>query len=410
MKPIFSILGGGISGMSAAWYLRKRYPEAKIQLFEKSDRLGGVIGTQRAERWLFEEGPRTFQESRSHCLLELIEELGLKNQLLASSKEAQERYIFSSGKLLSFKTFLPDLLYALCKEPFRAKSDEEDESIASFARRRLGEKITKLLVDPMILGIYAGDIEKLSMRSSLPFFFSLEKKGKSLLSFLFSQKKKSHLFTLRQGIYSLIETIEKKADIEIHYNATVERLDAFGVVVNGKFYHSDQTFSALPAHVIGKLSDLSCNFFSNGLHVVHQIYEDETPSILEKPGFGYLVPSVEKQEILGMVFDSSIFPEQGEKSFLRLTGMIREGAKEPNIIMQKAVIDHLGIRKKPLQSFHRHYESAIPQFQVGYHREIFAFEEKMKQKFPHLFLLGNYFEGGPSVEACVARSKKMTSI
>ena len=123
------VLGGGISGLSAAWYLRKQYPQAKITLLEKGDRLGGWIQTIQRGDSLFEMGPRTFAVSRSSSLLQLIEEVGLKEEILFSDPAASKRFLWHKGALRSMGSFMPMLFRGLIQEAFVPKKVCEDESI-----------------------------------------------------------------------------------------------------------------------------------------------------------------------------------------------------------------------------------------------------------------------------------------
>lgn len=356
----YSILGGGISGLSAAWFLRKKYPKAQITLREKAGRLGGAIQTSFEKGFLFEKGPRTFQSLKCPCLLQLIRDVGLEGELIFSS--VPKRYLWHQGRLRSpfFPTFLP----ALLREPFLSKKCPDDESIYDFAVRRFNHKIAVTLFDPLTLGIYAGDIRKLSIRSCFPKM----REG----SVLFSMPKGGRLFTLRSGMSTLIDALAK-LDIEIVLNCSDERVEA------------DKVLSALPSP-----------FEKQPITVVNMAFEGD---VLPKKGFGYLVPTEEREKILGMIWDSVIFPQQNRGDETRITAMLREGGVSDAL---DAARRHLGITKAPVHTAVS--VAAIPQFEVGYHKRIAQYERNS----PHL-LLGNYLEG-PSVEACIQRSFKIISI
>ncbi len=394
------ILGGGISGLSAAWFLRRKDPRLKITLLEKSHRLGGFIQTERKDGFLFEKGPRTFQSSRSPALLSLISDLGLEPELIFSAPT--KRYLCHRGKLRSLGSFIPSLLPALLREPFIPRSGKEDESIYDFAARRFSPKIAETFFDPLTLGVYGGDIRKLSIRSCFSQFYRYEKeKGSILRGMLASSSpkpKKVHgLFTLKNGMQQLIETLAKKLDIEIVCNCEVESIQKNEVHARGKSWSADQIFSALPASVIGRL--LGTPFTMNSMWVVNLVFEGPC---LAKKGFGYLVPTQEKQSLLGMIWDSSVFPQQNLQNETRLTAMVREEEKDPLNRTLNAARQHLDIQKEPLKCSISHAIQAIPQFEVGYWQKISLFE---KQAYP-LILLGNYIEG-VSVEDCIQRSKRM---
>ena len=123
--------------------------------------------------------------------------------------------------------------------------------------------------------------------------------------------------------------------------------------------------------------------------------------VLSKKGFGYLVPTEEKENLLGMIWDSEVFPQQNRAQETRVTAMMRKGSLDAALdVMQR----HLGVAQKPL--FHSLFlaEKSIPQFHVGYWEQLSRFEAGAKKKFPSLVLLGNYLQGA-SVDACIALAK-----
>lgn len=359
------ILGGGITGLSAAWHLCRKNPQAKITLLEKESRLGGWIRTSREGGFLFEQGPRTFPFSRSPHLLQLIRELNL--EIIASPP--QPRYIYSQGRLRSLSSFLPALLPYLIREPFLAPALTEDESIYEFAARRFSPKIAETLFDPLTLGIYAGDIRKLSMRACFP---TLVKGSliRTLLSSLLGPKKQKGLFTLPGGMETLIAALQKQLPIEIVLNCEVESIGENIVAAGGKTWHADRIISALP---------LQCP--SKSLWVVNLAYAGD---VLPRKGFGYLVPSQENESLIGAIFDSAAFPQQNTHNETRLTAMLRAEELQP---IQKAIETlhrHLQLPSEPIYTSSFFAQNAIPQFEVGC----------------------NYSEG-LSVDDCIARGIKM---
>lgn len=375
------VLGGGISGLSAAWALSRKFPNAQITLLEKSSRLGGVIETKREGEFLYELGPRTFAFHRSKSLLQLIQEVGLEKELIFS--KGGKRYLYQQGRLQTIPIFslLPRLLF--CR-----KSDQEDESIYEFAKRNFNRKIAETLFDPLTLGIYAGDIRKLSMRSCFPKFWE---------GAFFSGMKTGGLFTLRRGMGSLIEELQKQLPVEFVFNTTVESIGAQFVAANGKIWEADQIVSTLPAAAIGSL--LGEHFTTQSLWVVNLLFKEK---VLKKKGYGYLIPTREKEALLGMVWDSSIFPELNQGTVL--TALIRPETEDPIAAALDAIRRHLRIDAIP-ETRSYFASNAIPQFEVGYWQKIAQFEERHQS----LILLGNYFQS-PSVDTCIHRSLSRLSV
>ncbi len=366
------ILGGGITGLSAAWFITQKYPHAHVTLLEKEGRLGGWIRSSREGGFFFEKGPRTFVYSRSPHLLALIRSLGLE----IFHSPPQKRYLFHKGKLRSLSSFIPGLLPYLVRELFIPPTQVEDESIYDFAARRFSPHIAETFFDPLTLGIYGGDIRKLSLRCCFPSLYQAERqKGSVVRSLLFRKKSKEPqgLFTLQGGMETLIAALQKRLPIEIVLHCPVESIESKQVIAGGKKWEADHIVNALPLP-----------FPAQSLWVVNLAYAGD---VLRKKGYGYLVPSQEKQPILGTIFDSSIFPQQNVQGETRLTTMVRPEEKEPLAVALQAARQHLGISAQPLFTAAYLAKEAIPQFPVGC-----------------------AFTGSVSIEGCLHRAKNALEV
>lgn len=402
MKKIL-IAGGGISGLVARYYLSKRFPESEIVLFEKSGQLGGCVQSDHKE-FFFERGPRTFKASRSEALIALIKELGLEGEMVHSSKASNRRYILKEGKLRSPLALAWKMLPALTNEWRKPYPWEGDESIEAFVSRRLGSYAAETFFDPLTLGIYAGDIRKLSIKSCFSGLKALEMEYGSLTRGLLKSPKKKKpkgLFTLNGGLSLLIETLAKKGRGEIRLNQGIhEPHEGF-----------DHHVLALPLKGLHAFFDFDPevqSFFDSigsvNLSVVSVAYKQ---SLLKKRGFGYLIPSDQGEEVLGVVFDSCVFPEQNQTPHeTRLTVMLG-GAHHPQFDPSKArekaltaIHEHLGIDASPDYCHVTHYPHAIPQYYVGHDERVMAFESLMKKRYPHITCIGNALHGA-SINQCV---------
>ena len=390
MKKIV-IAGGGISGLSARYYLSKRYPNADIVLFEKSGRLGGCIESV-SDPYFFETGPRTIKASRSGELLKLIEDLDLKSEVVYSSKHAKRRYLWIDQKLRTLPSLIRPLIPALLKEWRQPYPWEGDESIASFVERRLGKYAAETFFDPITLGIFAGDIHNLSISACFPELKAMEREFGSLTRALFKKKKKKKqkgLFTLIGGLQTLIDRLVERGRGEIHLNTPLESLN------------NEHTILALPAPAAANLfqeDSVVRAFFlsvpSVSLTVVNIAFKEK---VLNREGFGYLVPSKEKEEIMGVVFDSSLFPNQNREGETRLTAFLRQGGEEEAL---SGLQRHLGIQETPTTLRVKTYPHAVPQYRVGHLKRVETFENHLKQHYPHVTCIGNYLRG-VSLNACV---------
>lgn len=420
MKKRVLILGGGISGLSAAYFLGQR--GFACTLLEKSERLGGWLHTQSHEGFLFERGPRTFQSRRAGALLELIGQLGLESECIFSALEAKKRYLWKGGKMhaipqhplkLFTSPLTRDLLLRLALE-WRVAPSFTEESVWDFARRRLGQKAAERFFDPMVLGIYAGDLKRLSVRSCFPALKRWEEESGSLTRALFkaSDKSGAGLFSLKGGTSSLVEALMERSGAEILLGEQVQRLrfssDGVAVETQKGIWHGDRVVSTLPAYALAPLVGGEAGMLLESIEyasitVVNIGYKRAQ---LALAGFGYLIPTTEGEEVLGAVFDSSIFPQQnGSASEVRLTVMIRGVEKEDaeyRRLAKSALQRHLGLSQEPDVLVVTRATRAIPQYLLGHAEKI----ARLLQVCPsRCHLLGTYLEG-VSVNDAILRAKQ----
>jgi oxygen-dependent protoporphyrinogen oxidase len=157
--------------------------------------------------------------------------------------------------------------------------------------------------------------------------------------------------------------------------------------------------SALPGPTIGALTKIEPAWPTSSLWVVSLAFPADA---LVKPGFGYLIPSIEKESLLGALFDSHIFPQQNQGREVRLTAMVRNQGDAAWACQTaiEGVRRHLNLRQDPLFAHVNSHPFTIPQFPVGYAHFKAQFQHKIKTQFPNLSVIGNFLEG-PSVDACV---------
>ncbi|MEC8972284.1 MAG: protoporphyrinogen oxidase, partial [Verrucomicrobiota bacterium] len=184
-----AIIGGGITGLTAAFRLQQRGIPAV--LFEAADRVGGVIQTVREGGYLAECGPNTILET-SPLIGELVADLGLGDRRIDTSESAENRYIVRNKRPVKLPAsplgFLASPLFScrakarLLAEPFvrRAPADAE-ESLAQFVRRRVGREFLEYAINPFVAGVYAGAPETLSVREAFPKLHALEQRYGSLI-------------------------------------------------------------------------------------------------------------------------------------------------------------------------------------------------------------------------------------
>ncbi|WP_318258441.1 protoporphyrinogen oxidase [Geobacter anodireducens] len=198
------VAGGGISGLATAYLLKTRAAqegfELDVTLVEREERLGGKIRSIKEEGYLCEWGPNGFLDSKPQTL-DLCRELGASDLLLRSNDNARKRFIYTGGALNRLPENGPMFLKSgliswpgklrLAMEPFiPKKAGGEDETLAAFGRRRLGDEALRKLIAPMVSGIFAGNPETMSLRSCFPRIAELEDEYGSLVRAMIRLAKK----------------------------------------------------------------------------------------------------------------------------------------------------------------------------------------------------------------------------
>lgn len=431
--PKIGVLGGGISGLTAAWFLKQR--GAEVTLFEK-ETPGGAIRTELKHGLVLDLGPNSLRD-KSGELLQLIFELGLKDELLMISKAFKTRSIVRNSKLQFIKPSLTsllrtDLLSLKAKlrffaEPFQPIGKEQEESVGSFLRRRVGKEAVNYLADPILSGIFAGDIEKLSKTEILPEFARYESEYSSLfLGILSKNKTINHpqlpaVFNFHNGLQTLPNRLAEKLNSElIHTKVTcLEFIDNHvKVTTENDMYIFDKVLSCLPAHVLSSLIFEHAPDLSNHLEKIHYpavLSTSVTYSNKDIPkntdAFGFLVPRIEGFDLLGAIWKSSIFPShtpEGQKQFTLLAGGAHKVIQKNEITeTQNKIIQEfskiMNINAEPIHSDHMYWEKAIPQQNLGYGKMRSAVSDFMK--IQKNFTIGGNYLWGVSIPDCIKQAK-----
>ncbi|PMP72792.1 MAG: protoporphyrinogen oxidase [Calditerrivibrio nitroreducens] len=428
-----AIIGGGISGISTAFLLEKLKKELsldmEITIIEKRLRWGGSIETSREDGFIVEAGPNGFLDSKPHTL-ELLSMAGLSNNLVKSNDLARKRYIMRNGILhrlpenppMFFKSKLlsSSAKMRILSEYFIQKSVPEDESVADFAIRRLGKEALEYLIGPMVSGIFAGDPEKMSLRSCFPVIRDLEINYGGLFKGMIKKKGKKSgpsgpggiLTSYKNGLDNMITDLLESTSITKMLNTEVfsidKKMNRYILNTNNSLMEFDKIFINTPAYAVSQMlsaldKDLSKDL--NGItyppvFVVGFIFKTED---LEDPldGFGYLIPHSENKRILGALFDSSIFPDRTRDGY-KIVRTIMGGDKNRWIIEKSDdelirmafddIKETLKIKKEPYKIKYFRWEKAIPQYYIGHYKIVEKVEEFCK-KFDDIFIGGNILYG-----------------
>ncbi len=244
-----AIIGGGISGLSALHFLRRKKLNLNIRLFESDSKPGGTIGTDYIDEYSFDHGPNGFLD-REPLTLQLCEELGLTDQLERANEKADKRFILRKGKLREVPMSPPKFLSSdilslkgklrILLEPFSSgPGDIPDESIYDFAKRHMGKEAADYLIQPMVSGIFGGLADRLSLKSCFPIMYEMEKEYGSLFKAMIKKSRKAKaeckkaggpggpggcLTSVRGGLYGIIERFVELYSDFIQLNMPVKSI------------------------------------------------------------------------------------------------------------------------------------------------------------------------------------------
>ncbi|KAL2316429.1 Protoporphyrinogen oxidase [Schizosaccharomyces pombe] len=482
-----AICGGGIAGLSTAFYLARLIPKCTIDLYEKGPRLGGWLQSVKIPcadsptgTVLFEQGPRTLRPAGVAGLanLDLISKLGIEDKLLrisSNSPSAKNRYIYypdrlneiPSSILGSIKSIMQPALrpmpLAMMLEPFRkSKRDSTDESVGSFMRRRFGKNVTDRVMSAMINGIYAGDLNDLSMHSSMfGFLAKIEKKygnitlglirallareilspaEKALKAALLAEPKTAELsnsmkstsmFAFKEGIetitLSIADELKKMPNVKIHLNKPAKTLVPHKtqslVDVNGQAYEY-VVFANSSRNLENLISCPKMETPTSSVYVVNVYYKD--PNVLPIRGFGLLIPSCtpnNPNHVLGIVFDSEQNnPENGSKVTVMMGGSAY--TKNPSLIPTnpeeavnnalKALQHTLKISSKPTLTNATLQQNCIPQYRVGHQDNLNSLKSWIEKNMGGRILLTGSWYNGVSIGDCImnghSTARKLASL
>lgn len=420
------VIGAGISGLCAAYRLQQSGRD--VLVLERNTRVGGVIRSERTNGYLIEHGPNSIQ-SKTPLLQSLIRELNLSGAQIHASTAARVRYIVRRSKLVQAPTSPPALLTSklfgtgaklrVMREPFVPPGDpQDDESVADFIRRRLGEEVLNYAVNPFVAGVYAGDPESLSVKHTFPSLFDLEQTYGSILKGHVEKRRNatrlaetSRMFSFRDGVGQLIDALaDRLPNIETDHEVVAVARSKHGWTVStpGGDFHARSVIFAAPLHATTKMSlpdRVPTNILSDvtyaPLSVVYQGYrrQDIRHSL---DGFGVLVPEVERSVgILGSLFTSSIFPDRSPEGHVLLTTFVG-GMRHPDQATGASESLHrdvrsdlnslLGLRSEPTFLRHVFWPHAIPQYEIGYDAVIDAIS-RLETEMPGWFFAGSFRTG-----------------
>jgi len=435
------VVGGGITGLAAANRVREIDPSVKVTLLEASDRLGGTIQTNHRDGFVLERGPDSFISEKPEALA-LAKRLGLESQIIQTNEAYRRSFIVRDGRLRAvpegFQLLAPSRMWPFITSdiftlagkarmaadlflPRKNTNGVNDESLASFVRRRLGEEALARMAQPMVGGIYTADPETLSLRATLPRFLDMEQKHRSLILAMLRQGRVQKLGTsgaryslflsFDRGMQVLVDAL-KRINADVVLNTRAQRLiydQGWTVITDkGEQLKADAVCLAVPAFIAASLvSDIDTRLADK----LRAIKYASTATInfgyrrtaIKHPlnGFGFVVPIIEKRSLIACTFSSVKFAGRAPEDHVLLRAFAG-GALQPEVFaldeatmatrVESDLRELLTIREDPRFIEVAKWERSMPQYEVGHLDRVDEIERLVKE-LPGLALAGNSYRG-----------------
>jgi oxygen-dependent protoporphyrinogen oxidase len=438
------VIGGGISGLTAAYRLLQRGVE--VELFEGSSRVGGLLGSEHVDDTVVETGPDSILTEKPWAIA-LAEELGLREQIIATRKGQRGALLVHRGKLApipaGFSLIAPADLTALARTKvlsaagkLRAAADlvlprasVEDESLEGFVVRRLGRELFDNLAQPLAGGIYGADPRKLSLRATMPRFLDYERDyGSVILGVRARQQAAGSLpgadarptsgaryglfAAFKGGMQALVDALEQPLAAHIHTRSVVSTLEGdeqgYRVEVRGATKTYDAIVVALPSHVAARVlgtfdaalsTELAAIEYGSAATVTLRWKRASIPHLMN--AFGFVVPVVEHRGIIASTWANVKYeyraPEDTALIRVFIGGhrgqhLVEYDDKELIALARRELGALLGVSAEPQWTLVKRYVHAMPQYHLGHLARVDKIE-RLTQAHPRFALAGNAYRG-----------------
>lgn len=437
------IVGGGIAGLAAAYELHRR--GLQVRVVEAGARAGGVIQTERFDGWVVDAGPDSLLVQKPAAVA-LCRELGIADRLV-STLQPRTAYVMRDdelhpiveGSFLGFPVRFSALarsslftwggkLRMAAETVIPRGGHDEDESIASFVRRRFGEEAADYLAEPLLAGIHAGDVERLSMRSLFPRLLEAERQtGSVMRAFRALNARPSPqgaFVSLPGGIGELVDalvaalpagTVMTSARV-----ADIARTGTFVVQSEGHTVQAGAVILSVPAYAAANLLrgfDTTLAGLCDGVPyastatVAFGYRRDQVRHPLN--GTGFVVPRVERNPLLAATWVTSKWPGRAPEGHVLLRAFLG-GGRDPRRLdrsddeliatAREALEDTLDIDGEPIFARLFRWTRQSPQYEVGHQQRVAAIEQRLPS-IPGLFLAGSGFRA-IGIPDCIADARE----
>lgn len=445
-----AVIGGGITGLTAAFYLQKIAEQNNLPLdiilIESSLRLGGKIQTLRKDGFIIERGPESFLDY-SKNVRELARDLDIEDQLIRNNEGKTYVAVGSGlypipnslmfGGPLGVSSFMTSGLISLSGKLRAAgdlilpKKEVEDEPIGDFFRRRFGQEVVENLVEPLLAGTFAGDIDHLSIQAMFPHFYEIEKQHRSLIVGLKKEsqsenKKVAESYeTFHNGLATLIESLESHLQAKsIFKGVKVEKIEEeneqYKIHLNNMApIKCDSVILTTPYNVakdilndFNILDELPKMNYSTIATVTMAFKRDE--NLLKKDAMTFFVSRNSNYAITTCTWCNhkwnNVAPE-GYDLFRVYIGRLGDEAivDLSDTDIEKTVLSDLqksiGIMESPIFTVVSRWKQAMPQYAVGHESRMEKLKQSLTEEYPQIKLVGSSYDG-ISIPDCISQGKK----
>ena len=431
-----AIIGAGISGLSAAYFFQKRFPDVSIDIYDASERTGGIVRTESVSGCIVEGGPDSFLTMKKSAR-RLSELLGLGDELVGSNDRTRKTFIYHDQELKA----LPDGFFMMVPTRLRplittdlftwpgklealadlfSFAEESDCTVSDFVQRRFGVEVLQRIAEPMVSGIYGADVTRLSLQSALPQFWEMQKKGsiiRQLLKRRAEPSPDSIFTTLKNGMESLVKRLHEvvKADWKLgNFVSGVERSERGWVV-------QDQVYDIV-IFAVSNLPKIGMTSFSEVEGIWKTIRRNSAIVFvagfrgIHKEGFGWLVPESERKTILACTYSSNKFPGRSPDDLFLVRAFIggEEAATwidrsdqeiENEVFEELKRIAGIDVSPEFLRIFR--WRDAMPEYSVGHQSRMETLRNTLRLN-QGLYMTGNIFSG-VGLPDCIQHAENVVS-
>jgi len=445
--PHVTIVGGGITGLAAAYYLQQRCASngepVTYTLLESAPRLGGKIVTHQKDGFVLESGPDSFITQKPWAL-ELCRDLGIEEQLIPCNEKYQKAYLVHDGVLASLpmgsRFGVPTRWGPFLQSPLLSPwgklrvamefliprgSDTADESISSILSRRLGREACRNIAGPLLAGLYVADPDRLSLLATYPMLRDqVQQHGSLLRGFRRADKARGGTSTgplfvsFPAGMSALVDRLEQvligRIRRGVHVSALqARREDGYYVHTegdNGTVLKTDAVLLAGPAAIAADLLASHDESLARELRSLRSVSSavlslgyrrSDVAEAHPLDGFGFVVPHTEGRGILACTWSSTKFPNRAPNDLVLLRAFVGGDAQEQAAELDDRQIDELvrgelsslmGIRSTPVARYLQRWPKGNPQYDVGHLDRVDRIDERLRH-LPGIFLAGCAYRG-----------------